>query len=82
MSGRGEAGVGNPPDITKRRPQGTAPSAGRVFHPRWARVEHLRYMALCWPCYDQLDERFTVENAIAHALVICAVHQVTLAVQR
>jgi hypothetical protein len=39
-------------------------------------------MALCWPCYDQLDERFTVENAIAHALVICAVHQVTLAVQR
>ena len=49
--------------------------AARILWPRWARVEHLRYEALCWPCFDRLDEDFTPEAAICQALIIVGIHQ-------
>jgi hypothetical protein len=44
--------------------------AARVYHPRWARIEHNRYECLCWPCYDALDQNFTVDCCIAEARAI------------
>jgi hypothetical protein len=53
-----------------------------TYHPIWARVEHLHYQALCLPCYAQLDQTFTAEQAIYHALIIVGIHQGKLGVQR
>jgi hypothetical protein len=47
----------------------------QTLWPRWARIEHLRYIPLCWECFDRLDEGFTPENAIAFALIIVGVYQ-------
>ena len=43
--------------------------------PRWARVEPGRYTPLCWPCMAALDQSFTAEQAIYHALIIVGIHQ-------
>jgi hypothetical protein len=44
--------------------------AALIGWPRWVRIEHGRYQALCWPCYDQLDRNFTPERCIAQASAI------------
>ena len=38
--------------------------------PRWARVSPNRYQALCWPCYDALDQDFTIAAVLDQARVI------------
>jgi hypothetical protein len=38
-----------------------------IQHPRWARVEHLRYHAFCAICYQALDALLTPYAAIYEA---------------